>query len=244
MAAETALQIVQRVCSRIGLLEPNTVSGATDLQAKQLFALLNAAGEDLAVRHQWNDLEREKTFTSVAAEDQGLLIGGILAIADGFKYIINDTLWDRTRQYMPAGSVTAPRWQLDKASVITGAFSVYRIRQGRLLMTPAPAAGHTIVFEYVTEHWAQDSGGVGKANFTADDDVPRLDSTLLKAELIWRWKAAKGFEYGEDHNKAEILIADAMARDKPGVKAKLDNEPDFGDFEPYVVVPRSSWNIP
>lgn len=209
-----------------------------------MLALVNESGQDIADRYPWVSLQKEATFTSLAAESQGDINGDILAPTAGFKYIINDTVWDRTQQYTPAGSVTPKRWALDKAAVTTGAYSVYRLRGTELLMTPTPPAGHDMAFDYLTENWVtNDAGDEFRDMLEEDDDVPLIDSRLLTLDSVWRWKASKGLSYAEDFNKAERAIADAIARDGTKPSASLEGE-ESGNFEPFVLVPRMNWNIP
>ena len=242
MASQTALEIVRTVAGRVGIQRPSTATGSTDVQVQQLVALLNEEGQELAKRYVWQATVREKTFTTIAAEDQGLLVGGaILSAADGFKYVLNDTIYDRTTEYQLQHS-TPTRWQSDKSTLPVGPYSRYRIRNGRLLMLPAPTAGLTVAFEYVTENWVSNAAGDAfRAEFTMDGDFPLLDSQLLIMGLKWRWKAAKGLSYAEDMQSYELAVADATSRDEPRGVVSF-NGPDRDNFEPYVVTPAGDWN--
>ena len=77
MAQDTVLQIVRDACSEIGITQPNTAVGATDLQIIQLTSLVNREGRELSQRGQWQELVKEQTWTSLAAEDQGAINGGL-----------------------------------------------------------------------------------------------------------------------------------------------------------------------
>ena len=242
MAAKSVLSIVREVAPRLGIQRPNTATGSTDVQVQQLLSLLNEEGQELAARYDWEKLTKEKTFTTIAAEDQGLLVGGtILATTDGFDHILNDTIWDRTTEY--ALHSTAPqRWQADKATITVGPYSRFRIRQGHLYMLPAPTAGLTVAFEYKTENWVQnEAGDEFSTEFSDDTDLPLLDSRLLTLGLKWRWRAAKRLSYAEDFQAYELAVADSMTRDGVKQSASL-NGPDYGGFEPYVVVPSGDWD--
>lgn len=242
MANQSVLNIVRNACRRIGLVAPSTATGSTDLQIIQLVALLNEDGKELANRYPWTVLQAEKTFVSVAAVDQGLITPTIVAASLGFKYIINESVWNRSRRYPSAGPTQAPRWQAETAFGITGPYSRYRIRGGRLLLLPAPAAGETLAFEYLSENWAITADGLTTKNeFTMDDDVPLLDSDILTQGLVWRFKAAKGLEYAEDFAKYENLAADAKSRDGTKVIASL-NGPESANFQPFVTIPLTNWN--
>lgn len=243
MAQKSVLNIIREVAPRLGIQRPNTATGSTDVQVQQLLSLLNEEGQELAARYDWEKLTKEKTFTTVASEDQGLLVGGvILAAADGFEKILNDTMWDRTTKYALHSS-TAQRWQADKATITVGPYSRFRIRQGHLYMLPAPTAGLTVAFEYKTENWVQnEAGDTFRSEFTVDTDVPLLDSRLLTLGLKWRWRAAKRLSYSEDYQTYELAVLDAMTKD--GVKGPASlNGSDHGTFTPYVVVPSGDWTV-
>jgi hypothetical protein len=241
MAQDTVLQIVRDACAEIGIVAPNTATGSTDLQIIQLTALVNREGKELSARYSWTSLVRQATHTTLAAEDQGALTTIVGATA-GFKYIVNDTIWDRTGKYPLSGPTAGPRWQAEKAFNISGPYARYRIYNGHLYLLPAPDAGRTLAFEYLTENWVLDTTGATSRNkFTADDDYPILDSNLITLGAIWRWKKSKGLEYAEDFTSYELAVADAMARD--GTKPILSlNGQSSHDFQPFVTVPLTDWN--
>lgn len=244
MAQETVLQIVRDVCNEIGIVAPNTAVGSTDLQVIQITALINREGKELAGRGQWTELVREQTFTSLAAEDQGVIAGGLVSTANGMKYIVNETIWDRTGKYKLSGPTGAPQWQAEKSFTTAGPYARYRIRQNHLYMLPAPAAGRSLVFEYLTENWVSNAAGtLQRAKFTMDDDFPILDSNLVTLGGIWRWKKSKGLEYAEDFQTYEFAVVDALSRTGTKPIVSLDG-PSDANYQPYVVVPLTNWNQP
>lgn len=230
------LSVVQSACERIGINAPSIVIGNNDKQIKQLLALANEEGEELAERYRWQALIKEATFTTQAQESQG----EITSIAtDGYKYILNDTIWNRDTRRPVFGPLAPRDWQLLQASPVSGPFDEYRIRGGEVLFNPDPTAGQTCAFEYKTENWCESTSGEGQDSWQADDDVGRLDEKLMTAGLIWRWNAAKGFSYGEHFNKYERRVADAMARD--GSKPTLDVAGGITDFQPGIFVPQTGY---
>lgn len=57
MAQLTLLQIVQTVTAELGLVQPTSVVGATDLQTLQLYNLVNREGDGLKRTHNWTVLQ-------------------------------------------------------------------------------------------------------------------------------------------------------------------------------------------
>ena len=234
----TCLSIVQTVCQRVGLTSPNSVIGSTDAQIIQMLALLNEEGESLATRHPWQAITKEASFTTVAAETQG----AISTIAPGLDYIINDTIWNRDLRRPIYGPLSKQRWQQLKAMSMQGPFNQYRIRGDDLIFIPAPVAGQSCYFEYISSHWCSDAAGsTERGSFALDDDVGLLDERLLTLGLIWRWKAAKGFDFTVDLEKYERRVIEAIGRD--GAKDWLNMADNRFDILPAIAIPSGSWNI-
>jgi hypothetical protein len=216
----TMLSIVQDVTQQLGISVPNAVATSNDPQVLQLAALLNKEGKSLAERPSegWQALQLEATFTTVAAETQTT----VEAIAPNYRYILNNTIWNRSNRRPIFGPLSPQQWQMNKGWFAQGPYSQYRIEGGNINFTPEPDAGEECYFEYVTKNWATDTtGATGKSSFTADDDVSLLDEELLTLGLMWRWKQIKGLEYAEDKIEYEDRVSQAIARDTPKVILNL-----------------------
>nr|WP_133255520.1 hypothetical protein [Phenylobacterium soli] len=178
---------------------------------RQLFGLLNEAGIAMAKRGDigWQSLMAEWTFVTVAAETQTNT-----PIPTDFAKFVPDSFFNRTQQRKLIGPLTPQQYQAQKARPsLVAPYLAYRERAGTFLMDPTPDAGDTIAYEYVSSYWAKSSAGVAKAQFTSDDDTTYLDEELLTLDLKWRWKQAKGLEYGEDMQTAEREIMAALGED-------------------------------
>lgn len=235
----SALSVIQQAAGELGIAVPANVAGSADIQVSQLLALLNAAGRALSRRHDWQALTREVTFNTTAADDQGA-VETLLGADNHYRHILNDVMWNRTRNERVWGPRAAQAWQTMKASGITGPFPEYRIRGGRLFMLPAPAAGETIALEYITRAWATSEDGLTyKVAVNQDNDQLLLDEDLLVLDLKWRWLKAKGMEYAEEFIEAEAAIVDAMARDGTAASVRLAG----CTSGPGVRVSEGSWPI-
>lgn len=238
----TLLEVVQEFCNRTGVDSPAAVMTSTDLAVKQIKALANEVITDITSRgNSWPKLQKEGSFTTVAAELQG----AITTIAPyGFKYLCLDTVYDRTNRRPLFGPKSAPLWQEAKAIVVTGPFYAWRLWRGNLYMQPTPPAGYSIYFEYASDYAILDADGTTyKKRFAADTDTFALDENLLLLGLRWKWKAEKGLRFVTEKQDYEATLAQAMAED--GTKGELnmaDNSP--GEIRPGIFVPSGSWNIP
>jgi hypothetical protein len=235
------LTVVTSFCERTQLTVPTSVMGTTDPQIKQIRALLEEEGIDLAARGSWQGITFEASHTTIAAEDQG----AISTIAsNGFNYIKNKTIWDRTDRLPVLGPMDATEWQAMKAVTSTGPRYRFRIRGGKLLVNPTPAAGHSWKFEYVSNNWILGVDGTTyKQYFTLDTDTILLPETLVLMGLRWRWKKEKGFDYAEDMRTYEMQVKDAGGRDggKPSISMEGSG---WNGPKPGIWVPDGSWSVP
>ena len=231
------LTLVQNFCQRTLLNVPSTVLGSTDPQVRQIKALLEEEGIDLAQRGEWQVLVQEATHTTVATESQGDID---TIFTNGFRYIKNDASWDRTEQ-LPLYDVEAPNWQQLKANSVTGPYYEVRIRGNELLSVPVPPAGNTWAFEYISYNWLTDStGATYKEYFTQDTDLMLLPERILMSGLRWRWKKEKGLEYAEDFFTYEKMVHSALSRQ--GFNGVIRQDQKRGR-SPGIVVQQGSWNL-
>lgn len=234
--ALTCLQIIQTVCNRLGILSPNAAVTSTDQQIIQLLALSNEEGMAQVKRYPFESLITEATFTTSAA----MLQGTVASIAPGLKFIVNQTMWDRTLRRQVFGSKSPQEWQQAIALQVTSPYSQYRIKNDQILFYPIPAAGRSIAFEYMSQNWVTKAAGGTSSFWVSDADTPLLNDDLMILGTIWRWKAAKGLDYAENFNTYEAAMADAMSRD--GSRMVLNAGNNFDDTLPSVVIiPSGSW---
>lgn len=232
------LTTIQHFCERQNLPVPTTVYGSTDKQVVQLKALLEEEGLDLSKRGAWNKMVIQAAHTTTAAEDQGAMT---TIASNGFNYILNETFWDRTTMLPICGPVDAREWQAVKAMNFTGPRYRYRIRGGKLLITPTPAASLSWYFEYVTENWITDSTGVTyKSYFTADADVMLVPENLALMGLRWRWLREKGMDYAELFRTYELQVKDALGRDGGKRRLSADLDARMG-ASPGIFISPGSW---
>lgn len=234
------LTVVQNACAEMGYGPPNAAAGSNDLMVIQLVALAKREGNELStgatvgLNYDWTVLQTEATWTTVAANLQGSLP----TLAPGFKYIINDSIWDRTQQRAFPGPLSASQWQWRKAAVASGPYPEWRIINNSLYMIPAPTAGHTGAFEYQSSYWAQDSGGTNITAYSVDTDTARLDENLITMGLIWRFKKSKGLDYAEEFRSYQTAAINAISRDGGRHKLSLS---DSGRLAPPLSVPDGNW---
>lgn len=235
----TLLQIIQDAADEIGIGRPTSVVSSTDIQVRQLLAMANREGKDLVKRASWQECQKEATFTTVATEDQGT----VESKAPGFNWNSNQTMWNRTTQRLVDGGLSAQEWQYRKASVATGPYHDFRIRNKNLYLFPTPPAGETVAFEYISRYWCQSSGGTGQERWVADTDTGILSEDIMTIGVIWRFKKAKGLDYTEDFNTYESQVLDAIARNGGKQVLSMDTGYYERDIPRGVRAPDGSWNL-
>lgn len=231
----TMLTVIQEFCERSGITKPLSVLGSSDERVLQIKGLLNEEGQDLARRGPWEILTFETSLTTVATESQGVMT---TIAPNGFNYIKNDTIWDRTNQIPVFGPINPMNWQTRKATISAGPRHEYRIRGGELIVNPVPGAGYSWFFEYISKNWIL-NGATYKSSFTQDDDEILLPENLVLMGLRWRWKKEKGLEYAEDMRTYEMQVKDALGRDGGKMRLQMDNSRIYP--RPGVFVPQQDW---
>lgn len=180
---------------------------STDQVAVEMADLANEVAEEIAKSYDWGALTKVATITGTAAEAYDLPDDydrmAVLAEVDDS----GNWLWGYTR----FGSVSD--WQRAKNSgYMALSPGGYIITGGQMHFYPSPVG--TATFPYVSKEWAASESDTPKRKFTADNDVFLLDERLLTLGLIWRWKAQKGLDYGEDLATYEDAVAKERYRDR------------------------------
>lgn len=211
------LTIVQSACDRLSLERPSAVVTSTDVNVRTLFGLAQQEGKALASRGTWTVLQAEQTITTTATELQAG------AFPADFDYLVPDTMFNRTTRRKVEGPLTQTEWQHTKSSLVVRVNPCFRIIGTGFYITPAPAAGNTIAFEYISRNWCQSASGTGQSAWIADTDTAKIDEELHTLGLVWRFKKSKGLDYGEDFASYESGVAQAIQRDGPKPRIYTDS---------------------
>lgn len=233
----TLLTMINSVQDQLGLPRSSSVVGSTDQTTRTLLALANVEGQDLQQRANWQRLNLQVTHTTVATESQGALD----TIMPGFKFLLNDIIWNRTIDIPIFGPQSPQAWQQALAMTATGPYNYYRIRGNELLIYPVCTAGQTLAMEYASKNWCESSGGTKQSAWAADTDVGLLDERIMALGVRWRFQESKGFAYAGSQSTYERQVQQAIARE--GSRGTV-NMGDSWDYWPTALAPNGSWNIP
>lgn len=234
----SCLTIVQDACKEVGLPEPDAIVSSTDINVAQMLRLLNKEGKEQVMKRDWQVLRKETTFSATAAETQ------TGAVPTDFARFVDDTFYNRSRTRAVVGPLTPQEWQIQKSLTATVVVDAFIRRGNDILMIPNPTASDTMAFEYISKYWVDtDADGDGDAEAFADDDYTSiLDEELLTQGVIWRYKAARGFEYAEDFRTYEATLARLYGDDKGTrvldlARQRLRRKPLMPE------VPEGSWDL-
>jgi hypothetical protein len=203
------LTIVQDVADRVGIPRTTSVVGSNDMQIRQLLALVNQDGVEIARRHPWQQITKEKVFTTIASETQTSVI------PSDFDRFVDGTVYNRTKSRIAQGPLTAHEYQDYKSRLASLVYDAFRVRGNDFLILPTPGAGDNWAFEYVSTWWVVANGEtpISKAKFTSDDDSSIFPEELHTLGLTWRYKRSRGLDYAEDFNSYETFFKTLTGRD-------------------------------
>ena len=233
------LEICQDVADRIGIPRPTAIVGSSDQNARLLLSVIQQEGRDLASRHTWQALVKEKVFTATATETQS----GV--IPEDFDRFVDGTFWNRTENRLVLGPASSQEWQALKSDRIQAIHDIFRQRGNSLMLLPMPTAGQEYAFEYVSAWWvaqATDTGTGASDQFESDTDVPLLSAEVVLLGGVWRFLRAKGLDYSEPFRSYELALARKLGRDG-GAQTLAMSGPSDKYPAPKPTIPDGNWNL-
>ena len=207
-----ASEILNRVAVEVGLDPVADPYASEDAAFIQLRFLLNSAGEDLCIIHDWGFLVKE------ASIDTTLNPSGNYLLPNDFLYITNQTCWERNNR-VPVQLLSAQEWQyLEGRQFATDTiYAKFRLQQGKFTIYPQPVpVGLDIHYEYTSKNWVLDSSIVDgtKDNVSVGADIPLFDKTLMIKALKVKFLEAKHFDTTKAQDDLNMVFASLIGHDK------------------------------
>jgi len=231
----TLLSVIQDVALDFSFPKPNGIVLSTDPTIKQLLSFARVTARKLNRDFEWQVQLREATITTIAAENQGVLT----TLVTDYDRMISESMFNRTQQRPVDGPRSPVSHQGDLAMSSTRLRDSYRLRGGSLFILPAPAAGETIAFEYITNQWASSAAGAGQTDFLADTDTFPIGEDLLRLGIAYRFLDRKGFAF--ETEQAEYLAAVDAAFGNDRVQGRLTQDASADRRRSRVA--EGSWNL-
>lgn len=184
---------------------PSIIIGNNEDVAVQIFQAVKTSITDLARNYQWQELQKEYTFSSVVNQ------AGYNLPSD-FDRLIDNTFWNASQNWAMIGGLTPESWRVLKNSLITQAETVeyYRIRGNQIIIHRTPSVVENYVFEYISKNIVKSASNVEQTGFLADTDITVIDEYLVRLDTTWRWLKNNGRSYAEEKNIAEKAIAERI----------------------------------
>ncbi len=192
------LTIVQGAADLLGLPRPVSI-GSADTNTRQLLALAQEEGEELARRHDWRAL-------IIPAEITGDGTARLFDLPVDFARLASGAaLWRENTLVMPlVGPLSSADWVAVTNSITVGVQKAYRLIAGQIEIYPVMAAGEVVKLEYFSSHFVLSSDGLTRrAEWKQDSDYTGLPDRLIKLGLRWRWRAQKGLDYAQAQDTYE-----------------------------------------
>ncbi len=222
------LQVIQDACDEIGVNKPSAVVGSSDVTAIQMLAIAKTSLRAIAREADFIYATEQYEFVAFA----GASVGDYVLPSDWDRFI-SDTFWDSTNDRPVLGPATPQEWQtLIRGNLGgTGIDTWFRLigpttSANVVRLWPVRTSGSIAMsFDYISTDMAKTSAGVSKTTFTADGDVPKCEEQLLKLDIIWRFKKAKGTAYAEEKLDFDNYLSSAMARNGGARKLNMGGRP-------------------
>lgn len=234
----TLLQLVQEFTRRQGLPVPGAVVGNDNPQVQQILSLLMEIGDDLLME-RWEWSKRVADFTTIAAEDQGLITA---ITGTDFLSILNETFWDKTNRRPVYGPQSEAAYQQARVFIQGGTVYRHRIEQGKIFLWPEPVAGVEMTFYWTSNQWVVDGTGAGgsKSAFTDDRDSYWFDDRVMRAGLRYYWLEQKGLDFAVAKKRFDSLVKDALTTGQTFSRLSLDKS--GRGYMPGIYVPTGAYN--
>ena len=180
---------------------PTTIIGNVEDVAKQMLEVMTVSVTELARSYDWQELQKEKTFNTVAAT-----VG--YNLPTDFDRFINNTFWNETNNEKVVGPVTPEEYRTLKTDNAGAVNDYFRIRAGQVLIYPIPSSIESMIYEYVSNLVVLSSSSVGQSQWLADTDVPAIDAHMVRLDATWRWLKNQGRPYAEEQKIANSAVAE------------------------------------
>jgi hypothetical protein len=230
------LTICIDAADQTGQRRPASVIGNSDPIIQQFLNYAQLEGKRLPTRGEWQGLRTPATFTSLASEVQTGMI------PTDFARFINETFWNRSRRRPLQGPVTPQQWQNIQAWTTSPVQDTFTVYGSDIYITPAPPAGQTLAFEYVSSNFCKSAGGTLQSSWLADTDTARIPEEIFSLGIAWRYLEKIGQGRAQQlQAEYETRIKQLLTNDQPRRKISLSEAPEYG-LRPGIAVPEGYWN--
>lgn len=223
----TVLSAVQAAAPAIAMATPSQIYAATSADMASMRTVIAEVVQQILDANEWPALLEFDTFTGDGVTETFTLP------SDYDRMAKNSQIWATDMpQYPLRQSGSTDDWIAAKIQDIGDWYRQYLIRGNRISFFPVLGDAATVDYGYQSKNIVLSSGGVAKAEFTADDDTFVLPERLLTLGIIWLWKSRKGIDYSEEMATFQEALAREVTRAK-GPGAIITSRPIGYRLPPY-----------
>lgn len=232
----SALDIAKQAAGELGLVPPVTLVGTDDVQAIQLFSMINSAGNELLIYYPWGQFVKVWDMTTVAAQDA-------YPLPDDWKYFVDQTQWDQTNHWPLQGPKSPQEWSWLKGGLLQAAPRMrYRVYDNKFFVHPVPGSTNfTFRMEYIQKNWVL--GTTGPTDMVKlDGDTVTYDPWLMVKFLKLKFYELKGFDTTSMSADFMRIFQGLTGKDRGAPKLSLSPT-----YPPLFIgpwsVPDGSWDV-
>jgi hypothetical protein len=211
----TVLSVVADAAPGLGISVPTVLFGATDDTSVLIQSVIKETAQMIAydTNHDWTALKLLATITG----DGATLTWPLPAF---YKKMLKVTrLWTSKTPTRPLKHVTdTDEFLALQVQAFVPIWGVWTLIGTRINTLPALALNEVVKYYYLSTQPVLDSGAAPKPTFTADSDTFPIGERLLKLAFVYKWKEARGQDYGEAMEDYQTALATAIGDDKGDVK--------------------------
>lgn len=209
----TVAEVISDAAIELGLVATDIADpfSSSDPNILQLVRMLRSGGRSLAKHRDWHHLQKEFTFSTLAAQTA-------YPLPTDYRKLIPDTEWNRTSQFPLGGPIDASQWQALQARRITSTVTVlFRVWQGQIFLQN-PSDNQTIAFEYQSSSWIMPAGQASATSETpaAASDTVCFDPSLVVARLKMDFRRNKKQDSQAEQDDYVRALAAAENEDAQG----------------------------
>lgn len=196
---------------------PSTFFGGQGTFEMEIADLVNEVAADIAKYQDWQALVAIGTVTGDGT-------ASAFALPDDYdRMLVNTDVADLSSWFWGFGAyIDINAFLYDEARGFQGWPGGWIIYGDEIRFSPAPAAGQTATFPYITRNWARAFSTAPKASFDNDGDSFVLPERLLTLGLVWRWRENKKLDASGDQ-EAFIKALDEYAAKDSGSRIQRRN---------------------
>lgn len=229
------LTIVQDVTDRLqNMPRPDMAGQSTDDTVRQIVALINDEGRDLAATYQWNVLtrrvEKPAIYAPTSADNPASDQGAVEDLAPGFLYIIDQTLWLANQPFRLLGPMGPQSRTGMEAWKLQGAVWYYWIEDGHLWVSRPTSPEQSLLFRYQSSYWVKKADGTVTDTMRNDSDTSLLPERCIMLGAVWRWLQRNGLPYQQDYLAYQQAVSQYAARD--GTRPVLEAGAQVNPYNP------------